>query len=273
MKEEIKIIRPGTTSLSDYLAAVWNSRSLIYTFAWQELKVQYAQTMLGVLWAVLRPMIILAIFTLIFALLIQLKGVTIPYPLFAFSGLIAWNYFNFIVSNGSSVIINNQNLIRKFYFPKIILLLSKSLVGLVEFFISLVLMFVLALILRFQVSIHPVWLLFFILANLLTGLTVALWLSALSVRFRDINQFVLPLIGFVIWLTPVFYPGTLIPEHYQYILFFNPLAGIVQGYRYAILGGEFLSVQYFYTFAVVGLLFFAGLLIFIRVEDEMPDYL
>ncbi len=273
MNDEVKLIRPGTTSLNAYINSIWNSRALIYTFAWQELKVQYSQTMLGVLWAVLRPMIILLIFTLIFGRLIKVPGITMPYALFAFSGLMAWNYFNFIVNNGSSVIINNQNLIRKFYFPKVILLLSKSLVGLVEFFISLVLLFALMAILRFEFTLHIAWFLFFIMLNLLSGLTVALWLSALSVRYRDINQFVLPLIGFVIWLTPVFYPVTLIPSAYSFVLFFNPLSGIIQGYRFALLGGEFLPIQYFYTFAIVGLLFFIGLLIFIRVEDDMPDYL
>jgi lipopolysaccharide transport system permease protein len=272
MNEEVKVIRPGARSLSAYFGVVWNSRALIYTFAWQELKVQYAQTMLGVLWAVLRPLMILLIFTLLFDKLIKLP-VTIPYPLFAFSGLMAWNYFNFIVNNGSSVIGNNQNLIRKFYFPKIILLLSKALVGLVEFFISLVLLFALMAVLRFPLSLEVLWLPFFILLNILTGLTVALWLSAFSVRYRDINQFILPLIGFVIWLTPVFYPVTLIPQSYQYLLFLNPLAGIIQGYRFAILGGDFLPIIYFYTFAAVGLLFFIGLLIFIKVEDDMPDYL
>ena len=273
MSEEVKLIRPGTTSLNAYLASVWNSRALIYTFAWQELKVQYSQTMLGLLWAVLRPLIILLIFTLIFGRLIKIPGITIPYALFAFSGLVAWNYFNFIVNNGSGVIINNQNLIRKFYFPKVILLLSKSLVGLVEFSISLVLLFTLIAVLRFPCSLHILWFLFFMLLNLLSGITVALWLSALSVRYRDVNQFVLPLISFVIWLTPVFYPVTLIPNAYSFILFFNPLAGIIQGYRFALLGGEFIPIQYFYTFAAIGLLFFIGLLIFIRVEDDMPDYL
>ena len=272
MEEQVKVIRPGVTSFGAYLSSVWNSRSLIYTFALQELKVQYSQTMLGVLWAVLRPLIILAIFTLIFGKLMKLP-ISIPYPLFAFSGLMAWNYFNFIVNNGSGVIGSNQNLIRKFYFPKIILLFSKALVGLVEFLISLALLFALMVTLRFPFSIQILWLPVFILLNLLTGLTVALWLSAFSVRYRDINQFVLPLIGFVIWLTPVFYPVTLIPQNYLFILFFNPLAGIIQGYRFALLGGDFLAVPYFYTFAVVALLFFIGLLIFIRVEDDMPDYL
>lgn len=272
-KRNIKIIKSGHTSPIAYLIQVWKYRSFAMTFAWQELKAQYTQTIFGVLWAVMRPLMILLIFTFIFARVIPIQGLKYPYPLFAFSGLIAWNYFSFIVNSGGTAIASNQHLIRKIYFPKIILLLSKILVGSVEFFVSVFLMFLMMMIVRYPVSLNLICLPFFLLLNIITGFTIAVWLNALSVRFRDLNHFVPQLIGFLIWMTPVFYPMTLVPKSYSFILFFNPLAGIVQGYRFSILGDFFPPYQYFFCFAGVVAMLIAGLLLFIRVEDEMPDYL
>ena len=125
----------------------------------------------------------------------------------------------------------------------------------------------------FPISFNLLWLPFFLLLNIITGFTIALWLNALSVRFRDLNHFVPQLIGFLIWLTPVFYPVTIVPQEYSFLLFFNPMVGIIQGYRFAILGDAFPLLQYFYSFVAVLVFLIAGLLLFIRVEDEMPDYL
>lgn len=273
MKQQVKSINAHHTLPLAYLLRVWKFRSFALTFAWQELKVQYTQTIFGALWALLRPLMILLIFTFIFADVIPIKGLKYPYPLFAFSGLMAWNYFSFIVNNGGTAIAGNQQLIRKIYFPKIILVLSKVLVGGVEFAATVLLMVCMILILHFSISINLLWLPFFLLLNIITGFTLAVWLNALSVRFRDLNHFVPQLIGFLIWLTPVFYPVTLVPESYGFLLYLNPLVGIIQGYRFSILGDAFPGVQYFYSFGVIILLMIGGLLLFIRVEDEMPDYL
>ena len=256
-----------------YLVRAWKFRSFALTFAWQELKAQYTQTIFGTLWAVLRPLMILAIFTFVFGKLLTLKDVKYPYPLFAFSGLMAWNYFSFIVNNGGTAIATNQQLIRKIYFPKVILVLSKIMVGSVEFAVSVLLMLAMMLVTGFPISFNLLWLPFFLLLNIITGFTIALWLNALSVRFRDLNHFVPQLIGFLIWLTPVFYPVTIVPQEYSFLLFFNPMVGIIQGYRFAILGDAFPLLQYFYSFVAVLVFLIAGLLLFIRVEDEMPDYL
>lgn len=273
MKRSVKVINAKHTAPVAYLMRAWKFRSFALTFAWQELKAQYTQTIFGTLWAVLRPLMILLIFTFIFDNLLTIKDLKYPYPLFAFSGLMAWNYFSFIVNTGGTAVAANQQLIRKIYFPKIILILSKVLVGSVEFGASVLLMLFMMLLLRFPVSSNLLWLPLFLLLNIITGFTIAVWLNALSVRFRDLNHFVPQLIGFLIWLTPVFYPVTIVPRTYSFLLFLNPLVGIIQGYRFAILGDVFPQLEYFYSFGAVLIFLACGLLLFIRVEDEMPDYL
>ena len=273
MFQSAKIISSEHTNVLDYLGKVWKYKSLVLVFALQELKAQYTQTVLGVLWAVLRPLMVLLIFTFIFDKLIHIPGLQTPYALFVFSGLMAWNYFSFLVNNGGGAIAANQQLIQKVYFPKIILIFSKTVVGSVEFAISVVLMVLLMIIMQYPVSPNIIWLPVFILMNVVSGIAIALFLSALSVRFRDINHFVPQLIGFVIWLTPVFYPGTIMPPSYSFIISANPLAGIVQGYRFAILGESFVWSQHIVSFVVTILLMIIGFFIFIRVEDEMSDYL
>ena len=273
INSDVKVIRPGSPGLFEYLAEVWKYRVLVFTFASQELKTQYVQTKLGALWAVLRPLMVILIFTFIFDKLIHIPGLKVPYPLFAFSGLIAWNYFSYVVSAGGNAVITGQQLIRKVYFPKIILPLSKALVGLVEFAVSFALLLLLMLVMGYKPGWTIVFLPVFVFINLITGLTVAIWLNALNVRFRDINQFVPQLIGFLIWLTPVFYPGTLVPSAYSFVLYLNPLAGIIQGYRYCILHDAAPSWQYGVAFVAVAVAFVAGLLVFIKAEDQMADYL
>lgn len=273
MKPVIKEITSEHISLPKYVGKVVKFRSLILVFAWQELKAQYSQTMLGVLWAILRPLMILLIFTFIFDKLVHIPGMQSPYPVFVFSGLIAWNYFSFLVTNGGNALVSNQQIVRKIYFPKIILILAKALVGGVEFLISLLLMLALMVGIHFPITTHIIWLPLFILLNTITGITVAIWLNAFSVRFRDVNQFIPQLIGFLVWLTPVFYPATIIPASLSFLIFYNPLAGIIQGYRYALLGESFYMADYLFVFTAVCVCLIIGLFIFIRAEDEMADYL
>jgi lipopolysaccharide transport system permease protein len=273
MKRQIKVIDSSHTLPFTYLRQAWKFRSYAITFARQELKVQYTQTIFGALWAFFRPLIILATFTFIFDKVIPIHGLKYPYPLFAFSGLIAWNYFSFIVNYGSAAIATNQQLILKIYFPRIILIFSKILVGGVEFGAALFLLLIMIIILRYPVSPNLIWLPFFLLLNIITGLTFAIWFSALSVRFRDLNHFIPQAIGFFMWLSPVFYPVALVPSSYSFYFFLNPLAGVIQGFRFAILGDFFPPYQYFFCFVPVLIFLISGFLFFIRIEDDMPDYL
>jgi lipopolysaccharide transport system permease protein len=266
----ISTINADPISPRDYWREFLKYRSLIWIFAWQEIKSQYAQTYFGVFWAVLRPLIILSIFTVLFGFLLHIHT-TSPYILFAFTGMIAWNFFSQIAANASVAISTRKDLISKMYFPKIILPLSKTVVAGVETLVSFMMFFVLMLILGFPLSLHIISLPFFIFLNICLGLGIAIWMTVLNIRNRDLHQIVIPIIGMGIWFTPVFFPTTIIPEQYQCLLYLNPMAGIIAGYRYALLGDALPGLYFWISFVVVIVVFVMGVISLVRVEDEIVD--
>ena len=268
-----KIIRSGRSTISEYLHEIWKYKNLITIFAFQEFKVQYIQTRFSFFWVVLKPLMVLALFTFIFDRLMHIPGLIYPYTLFAFSGLIIWNNFSYMVNNAGNVIIANQQLVKKIYFPRIILVFSKILVGLVEVFVSLMLLLILIALLHYPLHWQILLLPVFILIGLISGTAIAVWLNALTIRYRDLNHLVPTLVGFMIWLTPVFYPVYLIPKNYSFVLYFNPIAGVIQGCRWAILGDTFPSL--FFLPSIIFSIFFliSGLVIFIIAESDLADYI
>lgn len=265
------IISEKSQKLIPYLKEAGLYRNLILTFARRDLKAIYAQTILGILWTALQPLTALIIFTIFFTLLSPVDTGDIPYPLFAFTGLVSWYFFTAMVVRCGKSVIEAQGIIQDVYFPKLILPLSKSIVGLVEFGISLLILLVIMLatghLPGIQVLILPV----LIAINLLLGLTVGIWLSALSYRYRDFQHIIPYLVNFGIWLTPVFYPSTLIPEKYSYLLYLNPMAGVIEGYRWTLLGAEAPSPWYLVSFGVAFLFLWAGTSYFRKIENTMVD--
>jgi len=216
---------------------------------------------------------VLALFTFIFDRLIKIPGLQYPYPLFDFTGLLVWNNFSFLVNNGGNVLVSNQNLIKKIYFPRTILILAKLLISLLELGVSLALTFLMMLIIGYPFSAHIIFVPVFLSISAMSGLTIAIWLNALNIKYRDLNQFIPTLVGFLIWLTPVFYPVTLISRAYDFILYLNPIAAAIQGCRWAILGDTMPGIYYLPTILVCGVFFVIGLLIFIRSESDLADYI
>lgn len=269
----LRIVKSGRDSATDYFKEVWKHRNLVLVFALQEFKLQYAQTRLNLLWMILRPLMVLALFTFIFDQLIHLQGVSYPYLLFALTGMLIWNNFSFMVNNAGNVIMANQQLVKKMYFPRIILVFSKMLVGLAETGVTFLLILMLAAVLQFPLHLQILLLPVFIVVNLIIGLAVAVWLNALTIRYRDLHQFVPTLVGFLIWLTPVFYPVSLIPSKYSFLVYFNPIAGAIQGCRWAVLGDSFPDLRFLPSFVFFTLLLISGLLIFIRTESDLADYI
>lgn len=269
----IKTIKSGNSSVIEYLREVWQYRHLIWIFAYQEFKVQYVQTRLALFWVLLRPLIILAIFTFVFDNMIHIAELSYPYPLFAISGLLIWNNFSFMVNNTGTAIVSNQSMIKKYYFPRIILILSKSLIGLLEFAVTFLLLLTLMLVMRFPFGVQFFLFPFFVLVTLLIGGTVSIWVNALTIKHRDLHHFVPTLVGFLIWLTPVFYPVTLLPQKFAFLIYLNPMAGAMQGFRWTVLGDPALSIWYLPSFIVIGVLFIIGFLLFIRAESEIADYI
>lgn len=258
-------------SLTEYTKKIWHFKHLIYTFTYQEIKTQYTQTYFNWLWLVIKPLMVLSLFAFIFNYVFHIPSLTIPYPLFAFTGLVIWNNFSYMVANGGGVINANQGLARKMYFPRIILILSKSLSGLVELTISLLLVFVLALIYHYPLTLQVLALPLLVLLNTLIGTGVAIWLNAFSIKRRDINHLAQQLIGFLIWLTPVFYPANLIPEKISFLVYLNPIAGIIQGCRWAILGDSFPSLYFLPGITICIGLTAAGFVYFAKQEDIIAD--
>ena len=268
----IKTIKGGYQSVPAYLQDVWQSKQLIISFALRDLKVQYAQTYLGILWSIIQPVTGLLIFSFFFNRILPLQ-INTPYPVFVFTGIMGWFYFTSMVGQGGTVLLNNQELIKKIHFPRLVLLLSKTVVGLIEFCISLFILIIVMLITHSSVSAKFLLVPLAIAANMLAGLSVAIWLSALTVRYRDLHHIIPYLIGFGIWLTPVFYPTTIVPNQYNWIYYLHPAANVIALYRWIFADLPVNWLQVMSSLSICVILLISGIYYFIRNEKFVADYL
>ncbi len=218
------------------LRAVWEYRELLYFMVWRDVKVRYKQTALGVLWVLLQPLLSTLVFTVIFGILLEVPSNGLPYPIFAYAGLLPWQYFAGALTRTSTNLVDNANLITKVYFPRLTIPLSGVLSGLVDFAVGLILLAVLMALYRVPLTPAVLLLPFFLLLAMITALGFGLWLSALNVRYRDIKQLVPFIVQLWMYLTPVIWPVTIIPEQFRPLLALNPMTGVVSGFRWALLG-------------------------------------
>ena len=203
-------------------------KDLFYVLSAREFKVRYAQTFLGFLWAFIQPLLMLIIFTFIFGYAIKVDTGNVPYPVFVLTGMIAWNYFSLVVNLASRSIINEQNMVKKIYFPRIIIPLSKAGVGLIDFLITLLLLFGVMFYYGITPGINIIWLPFFIILIIISSLAIGIWISALTIRYRDFQHIVPFILQVGMYVTPIAYSASYVPEKYllmYYIL--NPIAGVV----------------------------------------------
>ncbi len=250
-------------------------KDLFLILAYRDLRVRYAQTYLGLIWAFLQPASTLLIFTIVFGRAVKVDTGDIPYPVFAICGMAAWSYFSFVLNQAGNSIISNQEMIKKIYFPRLVIPLSKALVGFVDFAIALLFLIVLFFIYGI-VPEGPIYFLpLFVLITIISALAVGIWLSALTIRYRDFQHVVPFLVQFGLYATPVGYPSELIinnlPSWGSYIFFLNPMAGAVEGFRWALLGGNPPSDFIYLSFSVVIIMFVTGLYYFKSVEKVMAD--
>ncbi len=274
------IIQAGKQSWGQTFSELKKYKDLFFILAYRDFKVRYAQTFLGVLWGVIQPALTLLIFTLVFGKALKLPStyqIQVPYPLFALSGMIVWMYFAFVMSNAGNSIISSQSMIQKIYFPRLIIPLSKALVGITDFLIGLVFLTALLIVYGFVPSSNIVFLPVFLIFLMMASLGVGIWLSALTIRFRDFQQIVPFMVQFGLYATPIGYPAQLIlaNEHIadflKILYFLNPVAGITEGFRWCIIGGE-LPVNYVSISLVVSLfLFITSLFYFRSIEKVMAD--
>jgi lipopolysaccharide transport system permease protein len=248
-------------------------RDLFLILAYRDLRIRYAQTFLGLLWAFIQPLFTLIIFIVVFgkAVGVATSVPSVPYPLYVVCGMCSWTYFSFVMNQAGNSIIGAQNLVQKIYFPRLIIPLSKAVVGFVDFAVSFLFIIVLLIIYRFTISPNCVFLPFYILMTIITALGVGIWLSALTIRYRDFQQIVPFLVQFGLYATPIAYPTSLIPAKYQWLFYLNPMAGIVEGFRWSILDTSPPSFYSFLSFGLSWLLFFSSLYYFRRIERVMAD--
>jgi lipopolysaccharide transport system permease protein len=254
------------------LREVWEYRELLYFFVQRDVKVRYRQTLIGVAWVVLQPLMTMAVFTLFFGRLAKLPSNGLPYPVFYFLALVPWAYFAQALSNCTNIVVENQHVITKVYFPRLVLPLAAVSSGLVDFAVGFVVM--LALVLTYGIHLTSAALLLpaFILLALLTALGVGLWTSALNAYYRDIRSIIPFAIQFWMLASPVAYPSSLVPQRWRWLYGLNPMAGVIDGFRWALTGhglppGPMLLV----SVAMVILVLVSGLLFFQRVEGTVAD--
>ena len=246
-------------------------RELLAFLVWRDIKIRYRQTALGGLWAVFQPLLGMIIFTLVFNRLAGVHSDTVPYPLFAYSGLAPWTFFSNSVSYSSNSLVGNQHLVSKVYFPRIFIPLGAIGAFLVDLFFSMSLVFVLMMYYHWTLTPKILLLPVFILGILLAASGAGLALSALNVSFRDVKYAVPFLVQMGLFVTPIIYPARYIPAKWQYLLALNPMAGMVMGFRYCLLGSAVSWNLIAISFLVSVLLFGAGLLIFRRMERRFAD--
>jgi lipopolysaccharide transport system permease protein len=251
---------------------LWQYRELLYFLSWRDIKVRYKQTVLGAAWAIMQPFLTMVIFTLVFGRLAKMPSDGIPYPLFAYAALVPWTFFANGLTQSSNSLVQNGNLLKKVYFPRLVVPISSVTSGAVDFVFAFLVLLVLMLYYGVVPTVHVVWLPFLLTLGFVTALGVGLWLSAMNVRFRDVRYTIPFLTQLWLFATPIAYPSSLLSEPWKSVYSLNPMVGVVEGFRWALLGTNtppgFAIVLSSMT-AVV--LLVGGAFYFRRVEKHFAD--
>jgi len=251
---------------------LWEYRELLYFLIWRDVKVRYKQTALGATWAVIQPFFMMVVFSLFFGRLAGVPSDGIPYPVFTFCALIPWQLFANALTESSNSLVGNQNLITKVYFPRLVVPISAVLGGLVDFAIAFLILIGMMLYYGIVPGIAVVALPGFILLAVSTALGVGLWLSALNVQYRDVRYTINFLVQFWLFATPVAYPSSIIPAKWRVLYGLNPMAGVVEGFRWALLGkSSSPGAMLWVSVTVVAVVLFGGLYYFRRMEQQFAD--
>ena len=250
-------------------------RDLFYTLTWRDFRVKYAQTTIGFIWAILQPVVTLLILSLVFGRFVGVET-EIPHILFTVAGTSIWTYFSYVLTNSGNSIITSQNMVKKIYFPRLIIPLSKAVVGFIDFGISLLIMIFLMIYFGITPSSY-IWLApAFIIIGILAALAVGIWFSALSVRFRDFQHVIPFIVQIGLYITPIAYPADFAIKQLPYwastIYYLNPMAGVVQGFRWSVFGGEAPGYLLYVSVVIILLMLISGMAYFSKVEDEMADF-
>ena len=254
------------------LKELWDYRELLYFLVWRDVKVRYKQAALGAAWAILQPLLTMLIFSVIFGMFAKVPSDGTPYPLFAFVALVPWNFFATSLTQSSNSVVGSANLITKVYFPRLAIPLAAVLAGLVDFALSFVVLLGMMAYYHHVPTRHFLWLPAFLLLDLCAAVGVGFWLSAMNVKYRDVRYVVPFLAQFWMYASPIIYSSTMIPLRYRTLYALNPMVGVVDGFRWALLGSKTPPGLVVAVSAAATLLFLlGGALYFRRMEAEFAD--
>jgi lipopolysaccharide transport system permease protein len=231
-------IQPSRGWVSLKLRELWEYRELLYFLTWRDIKVRYKQTVLGAAWAIIQPFMTMVVFTLFFGNLAKVPSDGIPYPIFSYAALVPWTFFANGLTNSSNSLVQSANLIKKIYFPRLTMPIATVLSGVVDFVLSFIVLLGMMLVYGIVLTANVIWLPLFLLLALVTSLGVGLWLSAMNVQFRDVRYVVPFLTQLWMFATPIAYPSSIVPEQWQTLYALNPMVGVVEGFRWALLGTD-----------------------------------
>lgn len=265
-------IEPSKSRFSLHLAELWEYRELLYFLAWRDIKVRYKQTILGAAWAILQPFLTMVVFSFFFGTLAEMPSDGIPYPLFSYAALVPWTFFANGITQAANSLVTSSNLIKKVYFPRLAIPISAILSGIIDFILAF---FVLVgMMLYYGIHITPamIWIPLLLILALITALGFGIWLTAMNVQFRDVRYAVPFLVQFWFFITPITYPSSLLDQPWRTVYALNPMVGVIEGFRWAMLGtdtapGPMVLAS---TLVAIGLLF-SGIIYFQNLEKTFAD--
>lgn len=268
----ITVIRPSRGWVALHLRDLWEYRELVYFLAWRDISVRYKQTVLGAAWAIIQPFFTMIVFSLFFGRLAQVPSDGVPYPIFSYTALLPWQYFATAMANSSNSLVGSANLLSKVYFPRLVIPLASIVPAVIDFLIAFVVLLAMMLFYGITPTWNVIWLPLFLLLALITALGVGLWLSALNVEYRDVRYTIPFITQFWMFASPVVYSSSMVPEAWRWLYALNPMVGVIEGFRWALLAtetapGPMVAVS---TLAALGLLV-SGAFYFKRMEKTFAD--
>lgn len=268
----VTIIRPSPGWVSLELRALWDYRELLYFLTWRDIKVRYKQTAFGAAWAIIQPLLTMVVFSLFFGRLARVPSDGLPYPVFSFAALVPWSFFAYGLSQSANSLVGSRDLLTKVYFPRLAIPVATVLSGAVDFVLALLVLLAMMVYYGLAPTANVVWIVPLLLLAFVTALGAGLWLSALNVQYRDVRYTVPFLTQLWLFATPIAYPSSLLDEPWRTLYGINPMAGVVEGFRWALLGtdtrpGPIILVS---TVAAVALLV-GGAYYFRRMEKTFAD--
>jgi lipopolysaccharide transport system permease protein len=272
-EQPLLIIEPTRGWVSLQLRDVWRYRELLYFLTWRDIKVRYKQTVIGAAWAIIQPLMTMVVFSIFFGGLARIPSDGVPYPIFSYAALVPWGLFAYGLGGASNSLVGSANLIKKIYFPRLIIPIASVLSGVVDFLLAFAVLILMMLGFGIVPTANILWLPLLVLLALVTSLGVGLWLSALNVEFRDIRYIVPFLTQFWMFITPIAYPSSLIENETLRTLYgLNPMAGVVEGFRWALLGTDTAPGPVILASAVAAVaIMVSGMFYFRRMEKTFAD--